>query len=236
MHIDMDCFFVSVGLRSRPHMRGLPVAVTHSEGGHTPFQIASCSYEARKMGVHNGMFVGAALKLCPDLKTIPYDFEEYQQVALTLYDTIAQYTLDIEAVSCDEMFVDLTELLFTTKLNIMEVISYIRNEIKQKTGCPCSAGIGKNKLQARLATKVAKPDGQYLMQNIQDHINVLPITELPGVGYSTSFKLEKLNMKTCADLQKLTLGVLQIEFGRKFGETLYQFCRGIDNRALQYEH
>lgn len=147
MHIDMDCFFVSVGLRSRPHLKGLPVAVTHSMGSegshysragsnreleaelfekrlHERFdynskdietdkhtetisklkkniavfkdeksslsEIASCSYEARKFGIHNGMFVGAALKLCPDLKTISYDFEEYQEVARTLYNTIAQ--------------------------------------------------------------------------------------------------------------------------------------------------
>lgn len=141
MHIDMDCFFVSVGLRSRPQLRGLPVAVTHSKGaagnklqsangvdrkkemelyvkrhddryktehsmhlddeengGEMPAidnstslsEIASCSYEARKMGLKNGMFVGAALKLCPDLKTIPYDFEAYKEVAHTLYDTITQ--------------------------------------------------------------------------------------------------------------------------------------------------
>ena len=132
MHIDMDCFFVSVGLRSRPHLRGLPVAVTHSKGGtiharpgadpqkefemyaerfETKFstenstrkkklstvdstdslsEIASCSYEARQMGIKNGMYVGAALKLCPNLKTIPYDFEGYKEVAYTLYNTIAK--------------------------------------------------------------------------------------------------------------------------------------------------
>lgn len=140
MHIDMDCFFVSVGLRSRPQLRGHPVAVTHSKGAGNKLktaigvdrkkemelyvkrhddryktehsmhlggddddaempaidnstslsEIASCSYEARKMGIKNGMFVGAALKLCPDLKTIPYDFDAYKEVAHTLYDTITQ--------------------------------------------------------------------------------------------------------------------------------------------------
>lgn len=137
MHIDMDCFFVSVGLRTRPQLRGHPIAVTHSKGANANqikqragadrqkemelyarrhddrfkqrgiedddddsitavdnttslSEIASCSYEARKMGVKNGMFVGAALKLCPNLKTIPYDFEGYKEVAQTLYDTIAR--------------------------------------------------------------------------------------------------------------------------------------------------
>jgi len=123
MHIDMDCFFVSVGLRDRPHLRGLPLAVTHAKGNTTTAQqrkgvdrafemnyyrqkaepetvpnvgetdslseIASCSYEARKCGVKNGMFLGTALKLCPNLKTIPYDFEGYRQVSHILYNTVA---------------------------------------------------------------------------------------------------------------------------------------------------
>lgn len=141
MHIDMDCFFVSVGLRSRPHLKGFPIAVTHSKGHNgnnlsiangvdrkkemelyikrhdekfktnystndeskdrtktmplidnttSLSEIASCSYEARNMGVKNGMFVGAALKLCPELKTIPYDFDAYKEVAHILYGTITQ--------------------------------------------------------------------------------------------------------------------------------------------------
>lgn len=145
MHIDMDCFFVSVGLRTRPHLRGKPVAVTHSKGASSTVhvrpgadpqreremyalrmgtakddanddarkqskmdqkisaankgpievtdslaEIASCSYEARAMGLKNGMFVGAALKLCPKLQTIPYDFDGYKEVANTLYNTIAK--------------------------------------------------------------------------------------------------------------------------------------------------
>lgn len=123
MHIDMDCFFVSVGLRDRPHLRGLPVAVTHAKGNiasthqrkgvdrafelnyynqkaglkmvtdvdetDSMSEIASCSYEARKCGLKNGMFLGTALKLCPNLKTIPYDFEGYKQVSHCLYDTVA---------------------------------------------------------------------------------------------------------------------------------------------------
>lgn len=123
MHIDMDCFFVSVGLRDRPHLKGLPVAVTHAKGNITSAhqrngvdrafelnyynqkvglevvtdaddadsmsEIASCSYEARKCGLKNGMFLGTALKLCPNLKTIPYDFEGYKQVSHCLYDTVA---------------------------------------------------------------------------------------------------------------------------------------------------
>ena len=122
MHIDMDCFFVSVGLRNKPHLQSFPVAVTHGKGNRSTHrngasrayevnhyrqragldpvedvdetdslsEIASCNYEARKCGLKNGMFLGAALKLCPNLKTIPYDFEGYKQVSYCLYDTVAR--------------------------------------------------------------------------------------------------------------------------------------------------
>lgn len=108
-------------------------------------EIASCSYEARARGIRNGMFVGQALKLCPELKTIPYDFEGYREVAYTLYDTIAQYTLNIEAVSCDEMFVDLADVLDEIQVEPMDFVFSVREEVRTKTGCPCSAGVGGNK-------------------------------------------------------------------------------------------
>ncbi|KAL5291389.1 REV1 family protein [Megaselia abdita] len=278
MHIDMDCFFVSVGLRKRPHLRGKPVAVTHSKGKseHVPLkdgvnrekemdlfvkkiekkaqdnvkasninsfsdksslsEVASCSYEARAKGVKNGMFMGLAMKLCPGIQAIPYDFEAYKEVAETLYNTVAQYTLNIEAVSCDEMFVDLTDLLNDVETTPMDFVTALRNEVKEKTGCPCSAGVGSNRLQARMATKKAKPDGQFhlLKENVEEYFQNIAIKELPGVGSSTSYTLNELNWKTCGDLQTVSLYKIQAEFGKKFGETLHQFCRGIDNRPLVY--
>lgn len=108
-------------------------------------EIASASYEARAKGIRNGMFFGQALQLCPNLKAIPYDFEAYTKVAYILYDTVAQYTLNIEAVSCDEMFVDLTEILNILQVPVMVFVNALRQEVTDKTGCPCSAGVGYNK-------------------------------------------------------------------------------------------
>lgn len=192
MHIDMDCFFVSVGLRNHPELRGFPVAVAHSKGNKhgssesdehgSMSEVASCSYEARQAGVKNGMFLGQALKLCPNLKTIRYDFEGYKVVSYSLYDTIASYTLDIEAVSCDEMYVDCTKILEASGLSPMDFASILRNEIKQKTGCPVSTGFGENKLLARLATKKAKPDGQFHLVGTKaiNFIRTLNVRDLPG--------------------------------------------------------
>lgn len=230
MHIDMDCFFVSVGLRNKPELKGLPVAVTHAKGSKPPqnastreqemkmykerfkeklskvskvgersdgtstagddkvyensslSEIASCSYEARKAGIKNGMFLGQALKLCPELKTIPYDFEGYKEVSYALYDTVASYTLDIEAVSCDEMYADCTKIIVESGLKPLEFAEIIRKQITEKTGCPVSTGFGKNKLQARLATKKAKPNGQFHLEskNVQRYMSTISTRDLPG--------------------------------------------------------
>ncbi|XP_063987117.1 DNA repair protein REV1 isoform X2 [Diachasmimorpha longicaudata] len=251
MHIDMDCFFVSVGLRNKPELRGHPVAVTHAKGskpsskGHNEkeefgsmSEIASCSYEARKLGLKNGMFLGQALKLCPNLKTIKYDFEGYKEISIILYDTVASYTLDIEAVSCDEMYADVSKILDELNLTPDKFASIIRAEIKEKTGCPVSTGFGSNKLQARLATKKAKPDGQFYLKrnNVEAFIGELEIGEIPGVGWSTTHQLHEMNVKSCQDLQKITLGVLQEKFGKKSGEMLFNTCRGIDHSKLHTEH
>ncbi|KAK0082789.1 hypothetical protein PV325_009828 [Microctonus aethiopoides] len=251
MHIDMDCFFVSVGLKKKPELKGLPVAVTHARGNkpstitnenEEPFQsmaeIASCSYEARKSGLKNGMFLGQALKLCPNLKTIQYDFEDYKEVSYILYNTIASYTLDIEAVSCDEMYADISTILYECNLTPLEFAEIIRNEIKEKTGCPVSTGFGSNKLQARLATKQAKPDGQFHLknENVQSYIGSIKVGDIPGVGYTTMNQLKKMNVHICSDLQEISLGILQKEFGKKTGEMLYNTCRGIDSSKLNTEH
>lgn len=292
MHIDMDCFFVSVGLRSRPELRGIPIAVTHSKGGQpqgkragvdrnaefnlyrqkqaikmyksaglpkygtltdtfetrvdniaeeddkygSMSEIASCSYEARAKGVKNGMFMGAALRLCPDIKSIPYDFEGYKEVAFCLYNTVAKYTLDIEAVSCDEMYVDCTEVLKSLNVTAQDFATQLRQEIRTKTGCPCSTGFGGNRLQARLATKHAKPDGQFFLfaELVHDFMFDIKLTDLPGVGRTTSHKLETLGHQTCGSLQNVTLETLQQSFGNKNGQQLYEQCRGRDPNPLSF--
>eukprot|EP00092_Neocalanus_flemingeri_P019536 GFUD01021166.1.p1 GENE.GFUD01021166.1~~GFUD01021166.1.p1 ORF type:complete len:1198 (-),score=318.87 GFUD01021166.1:3570-7163(-) len=290
MHIDMDCFFVSVGLRNRPELIGRPVVVTHAkgnkpskgteedaaaterrkaelqkyqerldsrtgvrvdgdrnssnwkleniEGTSSMSEIASCSYEARAKGVKNGMFLGPALKLCPDLVPIPYDFPGYEEVSKILYDTVASYTLDIQAVSCDEMFVDLTSLCKDKSMDPLLFVAKLREEIKSKTGCNCSVGLGPNILLSRLATKKAKPDGQFLltMDIAQDILAELKVTDLPGVGRSMERKLAGLGVETVQQLLGLTVGKLQQEVGGKTGQQLYNMARGKDDRKLELEH
>jgi DNA repair protein REV1 len=242
MHIDIDCFFVSVGLRNKPHLKGQPIAVTHSKGKSdkdnfmSMSEIASCSYEARAKGVKNGMFVGQALKLSPDLKTIPYDFEEYRKTAYKLYDTVAKYTLDIEAVSCDELYADLTVMLNDCKVDVMDFVTMLRQIIFDQTKCTCSVGIGANRLQARMATKEAKPNGQFelLSTNIVDYMKDKNVRDLPGVGRSTDHILQQLKLEKCGQIQEMPLVQLQNHFGKKFGETILMMAKGHDEKKLNY--
>uniref|UniRef100_A0A8C2C7N3 DNA repair protein REV1 n=1 Tax=Cyprinus carpio TaxID=7962 RepID=A0A8C2C7N3_CYPCA len=290
LHVDMDCFFVSVGSRHRPDLIGKPVAVTSNRGpgrvaqrpGANPqleFQyyqrkqkqyrkdgdlemtpspqcdevpsngvdldlaalsmaeIASCSYEARQAGVRNGMFFGRAKQLCPDLQSVPYDFQAYKEVALSMYETLASYTHNIEALSCDEALVDATNLLVEVGVNPDDLAQAIREDIKEKTGCSASVGMGSNILLARMATRKAKPNGQYFLRSeeVDDFIRDQPVSSLPGVGRSMSSKLTSLGVSTCGDLQQLSISRLQREFGPRTGQTLFRFCRGLDDRPVRSE-
>ena len=285
MHIDMDCFFVSVGLVKHPELKGKAIAVTHSKGsgkvnhnsesfkvemteyekrlknkigensdntetvfkdrlksmsdsvGVSMSEIASCSYEARAKGVKNGMFMGAALKLCPELQTIPYDFESYQKVAKILYDTVAQYTLDIQAVSCDEMLVDLSDVLQSCCIRPEDFAQVLRDEIRNKTDCNASVGIGSNILLARSATRKAKPDGIYHLKDDQasQFLKDVNVADLPGVGRTNNHKFKAMGIANCGQLQEKSLAFLQREFGPKLGQSLYNYCRGIDDRVINFE-
>ncbi|XP_019066062.1 DNA repair protein REV1 isoform X4 [Fukomys damarensis] len=183
------------------------------------------------------MFFGHAKQLCPNLQAVPYDFHAYKEVACMMYETLASYTHNIEAVSCDEALVDITEILAETKLTPDEFANAVRVEIKDKTKCAASVGIGSNILLARMATRKAKPDGQYHLkpEEVDDFIRDQPVANLPGVGRTMESKLTSLGIKTCGDLQHMTMAKLQKEFGPKIGQTLYRFCRGLDDRLVRSE-
>ncbi|XP_071437941.1 DNA repair protein REV1 isoform X3 [Pithys albifrons albifrons] len=200
-------------------------------------EIASCSYEARQLGIKNGMFFGQAKKLCPNLQAVSYDFDAYKEVARTVYEILASYTHNIEAVSCDEALVDITEILTETRLTPDEFANAIRTEIRDQTKCTASVGMGSNILLARMATRKAKPDGQYHLkpEEVDDFIRGQLVTSLPGVGRTMESKLASLGIKTCGDLQCASMSKLQKEFGPKTGQMLYRFCRGLDDRPVRTE-
>eukprot|EP00794_Sanderia_malayensis_P015420 gene15420-16993_t len=243
MHIDMDSFFVSVTLKERPELIGKPVAVCHASKGinvsgvSSMSEIASCSYEARSKGVRNGSFLGQAKKLCPQLICVPYNFESYREVSQKFYEVLASFTNEIEAVSCDEALLDISNLI-SQDTSALDLAKQIRNRIFESTNCKASAGIASNILLARMATRKAKPNGQFHLrkEDVKDFIGPQKVTDLPGVGYSLAQKLKENGVTTCSELQLLSLARLQEIFGPKTGQTLHKHCRGLDDRVIKTDH
>ncbi len=256
VHIDLDCFFVSVSIRNKPHLKGKAVAVTHaklpktgSESKHpttkdsipkhlldSTSDIASCSYAARDVGVKNGMSVGEAIKLCPDLIPLSYDFEAYREVSQCFYEILLQYSSCVEAVSCDEAFIELTDYVSGPE-QVEDLVLKLRSEVESKVGCTVSAGVAHNMLLARMCTRIAKPNGQFYLPLIStgNFLESQTVNNLPGVGYSTTRKLREMSIETCSQLRTLSLEKLQNTFGNKTGKSLHDFARGIDERVLKTE-
>ncbi|OQR94673.1 DNA repair protein REV1 [Achlya hypogyna] len=235
LHVDMDCFFVSVALRHLPPVyRGLPVAVAHSGySSHTDAstsEISSCNYVARSKGLRAGMFMERAKGLCPDLVVLPYDFEAIESVSCTVYRIFFRFTPAVQAVSCDEAFLE-----FPLGTDGAAIAAQLRDAIASETKCTASVGVSSNILLARLATKRAKPDGVCTIDatDAAVHIDALPVAELPGVGHVTRTKLAELNISTCAELQAWTVAALTPHVGPKTAQTLHGFARGLDCRPLE---
>ncbi|XP_068467802.1 DNA repair protein REV1 isoform X4 [Phaseolus vulgaris] len=231
IHVDMDCFFVSVVIRNHPELSDQPVAVCHSNNSNGTSEISSANYPARSHGIRAGMFVRDAKALYPDLVIFPYNFEAYEEVADQFYSILHQHCNKVQAVSCDEAFLDVTDLeVEDPKL----LASSIREEIYKTTGCTASAGIAGNMLMARIATRTAKPNGQYHIttEKVEDHLYQLPINSLPGIGHVLQEKLKKQNIYTCGQLRIISKASLQRDYGIKTGEMLWNYSRGIDNRLV----
>jgi DNA repair protein REV1 len=144
-----------------------------------------------------------------------------------------QVTPRVQAVSCDEAYLDLTGVLTPT-----EVVRRLRADIAASTGCTVSAGLAANMLLAKLATSRAKPNGMYVMPDdpavVTGFLNELDVDALPRVGWHTAAKLGEQAVTTVAQLRAVPRGSLEAWFGRKTGEALWKAARGVDERPLQY--
>ncbi|KAF0903844.1 hypothetical protein E2562_029938 [Oryza meyeriana var. granulata] len=232
IHIDMDCFFVSVVIKNKPELHDKPVAVCHSDNPKGTAEISSANYPARNYGIKAGMFVRDAKARCPHLMVVPYDFDAYGEVADQFYGILHKYCSKVQALSCDEAFLDMTECLHD---NPEEVTQKIRNEIFGTTKCSASAGIAGNMLLARLATRSAKPNGQCFIssEKVDDYLNTLSIKALPGIGHTVSDKLKSKEVECCGQLRNIPKEALHKDFGKKIGDMLWNYCRGIDHSVVE---
>ncbi|EFJ42568.1 hypothetical protein VOLCADRAFT_97374 [Volvox carteri f. nagariensis] len=199
MHVDMDCFFASAALVGRPELAGRPLAVCHSNSARGTGEVSSANYlvsrrggeAARSFGVRADMFIAEARRRCPDLVVVPYEFEKYQEISEQVYRILMSYTSIVQPMSCDEAFLDVTGLV-SEPSGPEELAARLRYDIATATQCTASAGIGPNMLIAKLATKRAKPNGQFRVTrgSVLEFLGDLNVDELPGVGWSIASKLE----------------------------------------------
>jgi DNA polymerase IV len=228
IHLDMDCFYAAIEVRDRPELRGHPVGVggTRDRRG----VLTTCNYEARKFGVRSAMPTFMALQRCPRLIMVTPRFDVYRRESAIVRAVLHRFSRLVEPLSLDEAYLDVTEHPGAPGA----LAQVIRQLIFQKTKLTASAGIGPNKLIAKIASDLNKPDGQCEVkpEDVPEFIAQLPVRKLWGIGKVTEQKLERLGVSSCADLQRFTRTELSQHFG-KFGLELYDQCRGIDERPVE---
>ncbi len=228
IHLDMDCFYAAIEVRDRPSLRGKPVGV----GGARDRRgvLTTCNYEARKFGVRSAMPTFMALQRCPDLIVLPTRFDVYRREAAVIREILHRFTSLVEPLSLDEAYLDVSEHPGAPA----PLAQVIRGMIFRKTKLTSSAGIGPNKLIAKIASEMNKPNGQLEVtpEQVPEFMEKLPVRKIWGIGEKTERKLEELGVKTCGELQRFSRPKLVDLFG-KFGIELHDLCRGLDQRPVE---
>ena len=224
----MDCFYAAIEVRDRPALRGKPIGVGGARNRRGV--LTTCNYEARKFGVRSAMPTFMALQRCPNLIVLPTRFDVYRREAAVIRAILHRFTPLVEPLSLDEAYLDVTEHPGAHGA----LAQAIRDMIFHKTKLTSSAGIGPNKLIAKIASEINKPDGQLEVtpEQVPEFMKKLPVRKIWGIGPATEQKLERLGIKSCADLQRFSRAELEERFG-KFGIELYDLCRGIDHRPVE---
>jgi DNA polymerase-4 len=211
LHVDMDAFYASVEQRDRPELRGKPLVV----GGDVRGVVAAASYEARKFGIRSAMPMREAERRCPDLIRVPVRMAHYTAVSEEVFAIFREFTPLVEGLSLDEAFLDVTDSvgLFGSEDSIAETI---KARIRHKTGLTASVGVAPNKLVAKIASDLGKPDGLVVVTtaSLVSILEPLSVRVIPGIGPRTGHRLEQAGIRTIAELRAARDSVLEPIFGR----------------------
>ncbi|MBU5613466.1 DNA polymerase IV [Geomonas azotofigens] len=229
MHIDMNAFFASVEQQSNPALQGKPVAVI---GAAKRTIITTCSYEARAFGVKTGMNSWEARQKCPELIFVVGNNKKYSYTSKQIIAIMREYTPLVEVFSIDEAFLDVTGSL--SLFGSAEAIAgMIKERIRDRFGLTCSVGIAPNKLLAKLASDMQKPDGLTVIapDQVARVMERLPIQQLCGIGAKTHQQLAGFGIRTCGELARFPVHILKKKFGVT-GERLHYMGLGVDDAPV----
>jgi len=229
LHVDMDAFYASVEQHDNPELRGKPVAVGGSSNRGV---VAAASYEVREFGVRSAMPMREALRRCPDLIQVTPRMSRYKEVSAEIFKVFQEFTPLVEGLSLDEAFLDVTasRTLHGSGVNIAR---RIKQTIKERTGLTASVGVAENKLVAKIASDLDKPDGLAVVtaDNCHEQLDPLPVSVIPGIGKQTLARLHKVGIRSVADLRLAHDRDIEPIFGR-YTQRTRERAAGIDSRAV----
>jgi DNA polymerase-4 len=229
LHVDMDAFYASVTLRTRPELRGQPVII----GGGTRGVVLSATYEARALGVHSAMPMSRARRMAPQAVVLQPDHHLYSEVSRNVMALFASITPIVEPLSLDEAFLDVSGAL--RRLGRPTAIAeLIRARVQDEQQITCSVGVTGTKFVAKLASTRAKPDGLLVVpvDRVIDFLHPLPVGALWGVGERTEEQLTRLGLRTVGDIAHTPEETLKRALGPAAGTHLHDLAWGRDSRAV----
>lgn len=237
LHVDMDAFYASVELLAHPQWRGKPLVV--GSGPHERGVVSTCSYEARKYGIHSAMPSRTAYALCPHAIFTAPNAKLYAEVSAKAFEVFGRFTPYVEAVSIDEAFLDITGSIHLHG-GARELGEALRSEIKRTCGVTCSVGIAPNRLLAKIGSEENKPDGLTMMPFEQGEIAAFlkrkPLSILWGVGKKTAEALKPYGLLLCGDIQDIDTARLSAVLGSKSSaQALKKYALGISDDNVYWE-
>jgi len=261
-HLDMDAFYASVELLRYPELRGKPVVIGGGQG-HQPAEyvdplthdvvrtfttlrgyagrgvITTATYEARALGLHSAMGMMKAAALAPDAILLPVDFDAYRHYSRLFKNAVRAIAPRIEDRGIDEIYIDVTDAVFTAAAEpsdapLRALAQSIKDAVRAATGLSCSIGIAPNKLLAKIASDLDKPDGLTIIGDgdLERRIWPLPARRINGIGPKSAARLETYGIRTIGDLARTEHAFLVETFGRAHGQWMHDAAHGHDARPV----
>ncbi len=236
VHVDMDAFFAACEQRDNPEYAGKPVIVgSDPKGGRGRGVVSTCSYEARKYGIHSGQAISIAYRKCPAGIFLPVDMAKYIAASDNIFTIFERFTPEIEPISIDEAFLDITGSahLFGGPL---ATCRKIKRAIKKEIGLTASAGMAPNMMTAKIASDIDKPDGLTVVtpDGLLPFLHALEVDKLWGIGAKTNQALKEMSINTIGDLARKDYEELVNIFGKN-GSHIWKLANGIDPRHVETE-
>jgi nucleotidyltransferase/DNA polymerase involved in DNA repair len=231
LHVDMDAFYASVEVRDRPELRGKPVVVA---GLGARGVVLSATYEARAFGVRSAMPVTQARRMCPQAIYIQPRHGLYGEVSREVMAIFRTVTPEVEPLSLDEAFLDVSGALRRLRMAPAEVAGHIREQVRDQQAITCSVGVAPVKFVAKIASARCKPDGLLVVpaDGVLDFLHPLPASALWGVGDKAEQALARLGLRTIGDIARIPEQTVQRELGAAAGAHLWALAWGRDERRV----